>query len=178
MSARLKSETDKDNESTEEGKQTSYPALAIAYFVIQPLLTSRISMAAPPLPRIISPFPWVTITTNFRGKCTPTHSCVSAGSRRAGTGRKFVVGYEPALRMARQCEACRLVYLRCEKGCVPYLFLITRLAHQLAEKIILWIHRATNDPPSLSFTLFLVPSTYSTYDALFSSSSNTSNQIP
>ena len=28
MSARLKSETNKDNESTEEEKQTSYPALA------------------------------------------------------------------------------------------------------------------------------------------------------
>ena len=62
------------------------------------------------------------------------------------------------------------------KGCVPYLFLIIRLAHQLAEKIIPWIHRATNDPPSLSFTLFLLPSTYPTYDALFSSSSNTCNQ--
>ena len=30
MSARLKSETDKDNESTEEGKQTSYPAFTRA----------------------------------------------------------------------------------------------------------------------------------------------------
>ena len=29
----------------------------IAYFVIQPLLTSQISMAPPPLPRFISPFP-------------------------------------------------------------------------------------------------------------------------
>ena len=28
MSAVLKSETDKDNESTEEGKQTGYPTLA------------------------------------------------------------------------------------------------------------------------------------------------------
>ena len=48
------------------------------------------------------------------------------------------------------------------KGCVPYLFLIIRLVHRLAEKIIPWIHRATNNSPSLSFTLFLVPSTYST----------------
>ena len=55
----------------------------------------------------------------FRDKCTPTHSCVSAGSRRAGTGGKFVVGNSPGMGVARQCEACRLVYLGCEKGMRP-----------------------------------------------------------
>ena len=104
---RLDSETNEDNESTGEGKQTSYPAFTRT--VPNSPFRNPTPLDVPNLNSIpslnLSPLPlWVTDTTTFRDKYTPTHSCVSTESRRAGTGEKFVVGYEPGLRMARRTE--------------------------------------------------------------------------
>ena len=136
MSTRLESGMNEDNESTEEGKQTSYPAFTRT--VPNSSFHNSTSPNIPnlngilPLPRSLSPFPSELPSPPLSGISVLPQS---AGSRRAGTGGKFVVGYGPGLRMVRQGEACRLVW-DARKGCVPYLFLIIRLVHRLAEKII------------------------------------------
>ena len=125
-------------------------------------------------------------------KCTPAHGCTTAGSRRAGTGGKFVVGYDnyftfvawSANGMANGEGGVKCVgwfIWDAGKGCVPYLFSIVRLVHWLVEKIIPFdcsIHCATNNPPFLSFAISLVPGIYPTYDAVFSTSSSTCIKSP
>ena len=183
MSARLKSETNEDNEPQRRGNRPAIPPslvlFPIAHFGIQPFLISQILMAFTRLPRSISPFPSESPTPPLSGISVlpPTVAPLPNPEEPEPAGNSSL---DMSLVRGRHGKTKRVGWFiwDARKGCVPYLFLIIRLAHRLAEKIIPWIHCATNDPPSLCFTPFPFPSTYPTYDALFGYSSNTSNQIP
>ena len=71
MSARLKSETNEDNEAQRRGNGPAIPPslvlFPIAHFGIQPFLMSQILMAFTRLPRFISPFPSESPTPPLSG---------------------------------------------------------------------------------------------------------------
>ena len=130
MSARLKSETNEDNEAQRGNRSAIPPSLVlfpIAHFGIQPFLLSQILMAFTRLPISISPFPSESPTPPLSGISVlpPTVAPPPDPEEPEPAGNSSL---DTSLVWGWHGRAKRVGWFIWDagKGCVLYLFLIIR----------------------------------------------------